>query len=371
MDKITQFKRCGLKIVFISGNLSNGGAQRVISVISGALANRGHDVSILVFSRCETEYPINPEVNIVSIADSYEEYDRISSIKRLNAVRKFLKAEKPDAAIGFLEGGYALYLASFGMKFAKVASARVDPAILMKGKGFRATINRMWFKSADAVVLQTNSQLDHVSEKIAKRSVVIPNPVSEAALLADKNDYSSGTRFVMAGRLAKQKNYPMVFDAVKLVKEKYPEVHVDIFGKGNLESELSDMIEKMGLSGNITLCGWSRDTVSEYAKHDAYILSSDFEGMPNALMEAMAVGLPCISTNCDTGPSDLITDGENGYLIPVGDSSALAEKMIAIIEMSAEDREKCGDNAKSYLNNNYNENAISDKWEYLFEKLNG
>ena len=95
-------------------------------------------------------------------------------------------------------------------------------------------------------------------------------------------------------------------------------------------------------------------------------MSSDFEGMPNALMEAMAVGLPCISTDCDTGPSDLITDGENGYLIPVGDVEALAEKMVRIIEMTPDERMRIGRAARKNMKENYNGEVICKKWESVF-----
>ena len=358
-----------MKILFVSGNLCDGGAQRVISVVASNLAEKGHDVSLMLFSRNEKEYPISEKVKITSIADNYEDYCKISLLKRTRIFRRYLKELKPQVAVGFLEGGYALYLASFGMKFAKVASARIDPLIIMQEKGFRAKINRMWFKSADAIVLQTESQKKHMPAKMLRNSVVIANPVSDKALLANKISYESCRDFVMAGRLDSQKNYPMVFRAIKTVKEKYPDIHLEIFGKGSAQDILDNMIKEMGLEDNIKLCGWSQNTIGEYLNHDAYILSSNFEGMPNALMEAMAVGLPCISTDCDTGPSDLIEDGINGYLIPVNDDKMLAERIIDIIEMGADERARLGTNARRTLFENFNSEAIAQKWEDMILKL--
>ena len=280
-----------------------------------------------------------------------------------------MKELRPQIAVGFLEGGYALYLASFGMKFAKVASARINPLVIMQQKGFRAKINRMWFKSADAIVLQTESQKKNLPKKMLKSSVVISNPVSDKALVVNKSSYEKCKSFVMAGRLDAQKNYPMVFRAIKSVKEKYPDIHLDIFGKGNAQDMLDGLIKEMGLEDNIKLCGWSQNTIEEYLNHDAYILSSNFEGMPNALMEAMAVGLPCIATDCDTGPSDLISNGENGYLIPTDDDGILAERMIEIIEMSAEERFLLGNNSRKTMQNEFNSDAIVKKWEELFKKI--
>lgn len=359
------------KILFVSGNLCDGGAQRVISVVASSLAEKGHDVSLLLFSRNEKEYPISEKVKITAIGKSFEEYSKVSSLGRIKFIRKYLKSLKPQVAIGFMEGGYSLYLSSFGIKCYKVASARIDPQILMKLKGFRAKINRLWFKAADALVLQTESQKKRLPSKMLKKSVVIANPVSEKALSIQKKSYDICRNFVMAGRLDGQKNYPMVFRAVRIVKEKYPDIHIDIFGKGGEYDSLVMQIREMQIEGNVTLRGWSQNTIEEYLNHDAYILSSDYEGMPNALMEAMAVGLPCISTDCDTGPSDLITDGTNGYLVPVNDDKMLAKRMLELIEMSPEERAELGKNARKTLSENFNSKAIAQQWEDLILKLKG
>ena len=362
-----------MKILFISGNLTGGGAQRVISVVASELAERGHDVSLLLFARNEKEYPLSDKVKRTALSASFAEYERVSLPSRLLAVRRYLKVNKPDVAVGFLEGGYALHLASFGMKhIKKVASARIDPKIIMREKGIRGTINRAWFRHADAVVLQTPAQAEHVDARMKKRSLVIANPVSERALDAKKSTHASSCRhFVMAGRLADQKNYPMVFRAVASLKAEHPDLQVDIFGKeeGGATKKIKAEIEERSLFDRVRLCGWSQDTVGEYAAADAYILSSNYEGMPNALMEAMAVGLPCISTDCETGPRDLITHGEDGFLIPVDDDVALAAYMRRVMEMSAEERAAMGDRAHEKMKNEFSRERIADQWEQLFCSL--
>lgn len=357
-----------MKILFISGNLTDGGAQRVISVVSSELAEKGHDVSLLLFARNEKEYPISEKVKLTALCQSFADYQKMSLFSRVCAVRRYLKKNKPEVAVGFLEGGYALYLASFGMRgIKKVASARIDPKVIMQEKGIRGTINRAWFRHADAVVLQTPAQAEHVDERMRVRSVVIANPISEHALEMKKKEHApTCRRIVMAGRLAHQKNYPMVFRAVAALQNDYPNLCVDIFGKGGAEERLNTQIKEMGLDRQVRLCGWSQDTVGEYAKADAYILSSNYEGMPNALMEAMAVGLPCISTDCETGPRDLVTDGENGFLVPVNDDAALAARIRKILDMSAEERAAMGDRAHEKMKNEFSRERIADKWEQLF-----
>ena len=359
-----------MKILFVSGNLSDGGAQRVISVVASGLAEKGHDVNLLLFSRNEKEYPINEKVKITAIGRNFAEYSKLSGYARTMFIRKYLKELKPQVAVGFLEGGYGLFMASIGMRFPKVASARIDPAILLRKKGSRAILDRIWFRAADAVVLQTNRQKQHAKDTGWKNQTVIANPVSDNALATEPHFYDRPCRrIVMAGRLEKQKNYPMAFAAMERIREQYPDATLDVFGKGSQEAELQNMIAEKGLQNNIFLRGWTQNTVKEYEQSDIYVMCSDFEGMPNALMEAMAAGLPCVSTDCDTGPEDLITDGESGYLVPVGDAEALTARVLRIMDMPLQERKMMGEKAKQVMAAEFDKGTITGQWEALLHRL--
>lgn len=359
-----------MKILFVSGNLCDGGAQRVISVISSELAEKGHDVNLLLYSRNEKEYPLSEKVKVLSLADNFEEYQKISGLKRIKLIRKALKEVKPEVAVGFIEGGYGLYLSSFGLKMKKVSSARINPKYIIEEKGIRAFINKRWFKKSNAIVLQTESQREFAPKSWQKKSVVIANPVSEIALFNEKQVYSDiCQKFIMVGRLDNQKNYSMAIDAISQLKTEYSNIHLDIFGKGSLEQTLQAEIIEKDVADNITLKGWTQNAVQELKEHDLYLMTSNFEGMPNALMEAMAVGLPVISTDCPTGPSDLIDNGVNGYLIPVSDAKVLAERIKEVIEMPEEKRIEMAKLARQKMQENFNNKAIASKWEELFKNL--
>ena len=359
-----------MKLAFIIGNMSNGGAQRVISIVTDGLARNGHDVHLLLFNRCKEEYYINPDVKVTSLKDSFEEYSKLGFLNRISAIRKMLKTISPDVAVGFTEGGYALFLSSFGMKFPKVASARISPHFILAEKGLRAFINKLWFKSADAVVLQTKSQEKFVPNKLWKNMVIIPNPINEKALAsADASLRKECKNLIMVGRLDKQKNYIMAFKALNEVKKKYPEIVLTVFGKGSEEEKLSEFIRLNNLEDSIILKGWSQDVIAEYGDKDLYLMTSDYEGMPNALMEAMACGLPSISTDCPTGPSDIIKNGENGFLVDVGDYEALAQKIIDVIEMPFEERQKIASAAQATMRSEYTVDIIVKQWQLLLERL--
>ena len=361
-----------MKILFVSGNLSDGGAQRVMAVVTSQLAKMGHEVNLLLFARNKKEYPVDPAMKITALGENFQEYSELSTWQRTLAIRKYVKALKPDAAVGFLEGGYGLFLATLGMKFPKVASARIDPKFLLQKRGGRAMLDRLWFRCADAVVVQTSRQAEHAQNAGWKNMTVIANPVSDDTLVLEPHNYDRPCRrIVMAGRLAEQKNYPMALKAMQKVLEKYPDAKLDIFGKGNQEESLKTLIQEMGLECSVRLMGWTQDTLGEFANSDAYVMTSNFEGMPNALMEAMAAGLPCISTDCDTGPEDLITDEKNGYLVPVGDANALAERLIQIMDMTPAQRRELGENARKTMIEAFNVEAIAEKWAKLLQMLTG
>ncbi|MBO4897226.1 MAG: glycosyltransferase family 4 protein [Clostridia bacterium] len=361
-----------MRLAFISGNLTNGGAQRVISVVSSRLAERGHEVYLYVFSRGEKEYGVSDKVYLTYMAQSKEEYEKISSLKRFRNLREFLKESKPQAAVGFMEAGYALYMASLGLPVKRISAIRANPKSVFSRKGLRAWLNRKWFDRSDAVAAQTEAQKCLLPGNLKAKACVIPNPVSDDALENAKTEYGDKClKLIMAGRLVAVKNYPMVFEAVSKVHEKYPGITLDIYGSGKLQDELQEKIGGMGLSNSIKLCGWSENTAEEFKKRDIYILSSDNEGMPNSLMEAMAVGLPCISTDCETGPADLIKDKENGFLIPCGDSGALADRIIKLVEMTKEERQTMGERAHKTMQNGFGSDIIAQKWEKFFEEIIG
>lgn len=360
-----------MKVLFITGTLTHGGAERVISVVSSQLAGFGHDVSVIVYKKHAGEYPVDSKVRLHYLAQSEEQYDRISSLGRVILIRRLLKKIRPDVAVGFLEGGYGMFVSSMGLHFKKVASARINPRYILEEGGSRGILNNMWFNHADAVVMQTASQMKLLPSRCGwQNCTVIPNPVSESALKCPEHDFNRPfSRIVMVGRLDEQKDYPMAIEAMRLVHEKLPDIRLDIYGEGEQRVFLENKISELGLDGVVCLKGWTNDTLSQYGRSDLYLMCSRYEGMPNALMEAMACGLVCISTDCETGPSDLISDGRNGFLIPVGDSSSMAERIISIAGISAKERAAMGAEAKATILSSYSSQMIGRRWEALLESL--
>ena len=338
-------------ILFAIGSMYGGGAERVVSVWASALAERGYKVSVLVYARCENEYPLSPLVEVCPIASSVDECNDLSILKRLGRFRKKIKELRPDLIISFLpEMQVYVALAALGLRIPRVETVRISPWETGILKTRFARLWRWCFKSSDAVILQSEDQKDFFGKKVQKKSVVIPNPINPIYINNPKTEYNAEShRVVAAGRLSVQKNYKMAIDAIKSVSERHPDVSLEIYGEGGLKEELEAYVKNSGLESNVFLKGRTSELYKAYRNADVYVMTSDYEGMPNALAEAMAVGLPSVSTDCKTGPRDLIDDGENGYLVSCNDSAALAERIERIFSMTSDLQRSLGEKARKKI----------------------
>lgn len=358
-------------IVFAISSLFGGGAERVVSVWSSALAEKGYRVSVLVYSRVENEYPVDTRVNVYPIATSGDECNSMSMIKRLRCFRTILKKINPDVIISFLPVIQVyIALASFGMKIPRIETVRINP---WETKILRTKFAKLWkwcFRTCHAVILQSEDQKTFFNLSIQKKSVVIPNPINPKFLAIKKEVYSASShKIVAAGRLSEQKNYKVMIDAVKIVLKDFEDVSLSIYGVGELEDELRLYIKSSELENHVKLMGRSNELHKVYLNSDVYVMSSDYEGMPNALAEAMAIGLPCISTDCKTGPRDLIDDGINGFLVPCNDSEMLAERIKMVFNLSNQEQKQIGEKAREKIATFCGEISSLEKLIELIERV--
>ena len=340
------------KILFAITGLGGGGAERVVSVWSSQLAECGYDIAILTYVKGENEYKTSDKVQRITITESKNEYLSLSYIKRLQCIRKAIKSFNPDTVISFLPRMQIwMMMASVGMKFDMIQTVRISPWHNKTGK-LESFLWKRCFRKADKVLLQSNDQKPFFSKKVQKKCYVVPNPLNKIYETNRKTSYpDTTTKFIANGRLSKQKNYFLMIDAFAKASRSNPNITLDIFGAENEISieTLRQYVENYNLSDKIKICGWTADVLTELLTHDAYIMSSNFEGMPNALAEAMAVGLPCISTDCRTGPRDLIDDGENGFLTEVGNIDALATAIEKVASLSSDEAKHLGQSARNKI----------------------
>lgn len=339
------------KILFVLPFLSGGGAERVVSIWSSELAKVGVDIHILVFYRVESEYPINGNVKIHVIKDIQECYDRLSILEKIKLLRTKLKYLTPDLIIPFISHvGLMTSIARVGLNIKMVETIRIDPKYSPKNKAMRIFRNISVLLSSGCIV-QNEEQKSYFPKWLHRKISVLANPVSNEFIQLERHKERTEIHSIVAvGRLEQQKNFVMLIKAFSNIDN--PNLILEIYGEGSLKEELQSLINDLGLTNRIKLCGRSNSIRKVFANADLFILSSNAEGMPNSLMEAMAAGLPCISTDCPTGPSDLIDNGINGILIPVGDDSALVSSIDYMVS-NPEIAFTMGQKAKEKIKKNY------------------
>lgn len=348
-----------MKISFFIGGMRRGGAERVISILANDYCAKGWDVDIVLLLANAVEYDLDSRIRIVDITKKAGGYMK-NAPRWLGGIRRYLKERKPDRVVSFVGRINALVLtASIGLKLPIVVSERNDPKQDGRGAFMQWYCNRI-YRRAKAVVYQNEHEKSCFSKALAKKGCIIPNPVSVAA-----SKEGSSTTVVTAGRLIEQKNQKILVSAMAQVHKSYPDVKCRIYGEGNLRAPLQAQIEELGLQDTVTLEGNVKDIHNRLADCGIFVLSSNFEGLSNALIEAMMVGLSCITTDYP-GARELITDGENGLVVPMNDADALASAIIKLIE----NKDGCADalaNRGKQSADRFRADVVLQQWHSVIE----
>lgn len=356
-----------MKIDFYISSLSSGGAEHVLINLAGDFAGKGHDVSIVSYEKRQQFYGVPSSVKIVKY-----DYKNTGKIKSLLldfiATRRQTKLSRADVAISFLSRcNLMLILASFFTRTKTIVCDRNN--LLMKYPKYVFVLSCWLYSFADAVCVQTNEIKKTYPGYLQKKMYVLENPLDfeELHMQIGGMRIEKEKTVLSVGRLEKQKDFISLIKAFKIVSQSFPDWKLKIYGQGNRREELQELIDELQLSEQVALCGVTHTPFLEMKKSRIFVLSSFYEGFPNVLCEAMHAALPCISTRCACGPSDLITDGENGYLVEIGDVSAMAERVISLI--NDEDlRNKVGSAAEKSVAR-LERSLICEKWIQMVHQV--
>lgn len=315
-----------MKLLFYINSIHQGGAERVITNLATQFSSGGHDVTLVTSFIDEWEYPLGEKVKRISLFENKIKGAIKRNLLLVKGLRKQIKSINPDVVISFMgEPNFRAVIANRWLKSKLLLSVRSDP-----NKEYAGFINKFLaktlFKRADGVVFQTEDAKSWFPKKVQDKSKIIYNQV---ALKFFDDDFPNGTDFVTAGRLTKAKRHDLLIKAFAKISDKVSN-NLVIYGDGELTDELQSLIEELNLEKRVILAGQSRDVLSAYKNAGIFVLSSKVEGMPNALLEAMAVGLPCISTDCPCGGPKAVLSNGNGILVPIEDADALADAMLSV-----------------------------------------
>ena len=399
-------------IAFYIGGLCIGGAERVICNLAEYFYGEGYRVTMVTKVRDEKEYELNPGIKRI-IADITPEEETASRIRNLFAriakLKRIWKEVKPDVIVSFIRKNNLMAIASAApLGIPVIVSVRSAPERELKGFGFK-TISFLLFRQAAGVVLQTREAYDFFPGYIRAKAVVLPNSInpvflkeSEKLALERNSDINGASnektekvaventniiceepmvidsrvvfskrekKIITVGRIDDNKNQRMLVEAYAKIAGQYPEWSLELIGDGSGRQALEEYVSTLPCKDRISFTGAVDDVAKRMSEASIFVLPSKIEGMPNALIEAMVMGMACISTDCPCGgPRDLIAaDESNGILVPVDNVDAMAMALKRLITNDPL-RLSMGDNARKIIAT-LHPDMVNKQWKNYIENV--
>lgn len=354
-----------MRIGIVCGCIYGGGSERMVATLASGLVECGNEVYLIQQEKREKEYQLSAIVKRIHILQKTCGFADL--LKDSISIHRFANKNRLDVVLGFgIFWNLCVCLAKRGMQAKAMIAERNSPAhdsLSRKSKVLR----KLLYPMADGFIFQTQEEAQYYSKRIQRHGTIIHN-----ALMDDLPIRSAvHTRELVAlGRVLPQKNYTLMIQMLKLVIQKYPEYRLRIFGDfgdGQEKLKLVRLIADLELTDYVIFEGFCLDVHEKIKNSDIFVMSSDYEGLPNALMEAMAMGFPVVCTDCaGGGPRELIDDGKNGLLVPVKDAENMARKIIWLIEHPAE-KEEMGRHAIE-IRESHSAKRIVKEWEKALER---
>lgn len=367
------------KLIIIAGRLGRGGAERFVSNLMVFLDRQLFDIHLCLGHDC-IEYPLPSDVKTTILYHNNETH----LAKTVYRLRKVLLKTEPDVILSTI--GQANRWVGLALKFMKNKPkwvARIGNNPQSSGRSaWRNLINVQWdkltYRSTDVFV--TNSlglqkgfcSLHKAGEG---KTVSIYNPTdfneirSKAAEESKSEVYNNADKYIIvhAGRFHRQKRHDLLLDSFSQIDSSKLDKPVELWlcGTGYLEKEIRQQVMSSGLTDSVRFLGHVHSPYQIFKKADLFILTSDWEGMPNVLVEAMGLDTPVLSTDCDYGPAELIEDGVTGYLCSTGDSALIAEKVVEAL--MADDIDQITRNARKHINKLFDYRVNMKKWQEVLQ----
>ncbi len=344
---------------------NNWAAAREVTVLT--IASVAHD-----------HYQLDSSVQRIAL-----DLDRISgnllsalgnNLQRISALRRAIRLVRPDVVIAMMATSICLArLATLGLKITVIGSERIHPPTLPLGAPWER-LRRWLYPGLSAIVAQTERSADWLRNEcgaanvvVIANSITLPLPVGKAASLPPRQVMREQHSILAVGRLETQKGFDLLLEAFAIFGAEQPLWHLIILGEGSARGALEQHVDTMGLSTCVHLPGNVGNTADWYEAADIFVMSSRFEGFPNALVEAMAYGLPVVSFDCETGPAEVIEDGSDGLLVTNGDVHALAAALAKLMSDEAL-RHRLATQARE-SSHRYSAPRITAQWDTLIDKL--
>ena len=357
-------------IALYISSMRKGGAERVIANLAQYFDEKGYRVVLVTTHKAEIEYEVPDTVKrILSEPDECElQGGRIRNFRmRFRKLRRIWKEEKPDVIVSFIgKNNIMAILTSLGMGISVAVSVRGEPGEEYYN-GVLRFLARNLFRLADGVILQTKRCMEFFPKGVRKKAIILKNPVNPVFFREPYRGEREKT-IVAVGRVDENKNHEMLIQAFAGIADEFPEYRLIIYGDGDKRSDLLKLTRELKLEDRISLPGNIDNVADAIYKTRVFVLSSNTEGMPNTLIEAMISGLTVVSTDCPCGgPAELIVHGVNGLLSPVKDVNAMKENLQYVLNDLHRADEMAHEASKT--SDIYDVNKVYLEWERYLKYL--
>ena len=353
-----------MKIAILITTMNGGGAERVVANLSNFLLQKGHQVTIAVMRGLTSQYDLNPEVKVWYMSKTYSSSTN-QHLTEVLVVNMFLrKLEKYDCLLAFLTVPILLSL---------LFCQSIQCPLIICERNFPGSYRKLYryalrfmCNRANGAIFQTEA-IRNWYGRFKREVLVIPNAINEDIF---KSPYIENYPQVIVnvGRFNPQKNQALLINAYSAIATKYPNSRLIFYGDGELRVKLKEQVIRLGLQNQVIVSSFQKDIIRYLRQAGIFALSSDYEGMPNALLEAMALGLPCIATDCDGGgPRAIIQNGINGILVEKQNTEHMSQALDRLLgDVSL--RRRLGRNARQ-IRINCSYEAIYSQWLSFIQKI--
>lgn len=356
-----------MKITVVTRNLAAGGAERVIVQLLGEWSKE-NTCSLILLNNENDFYDVPPSVKVIRIGKKSNN-PVLDKLFRYREVRKNVVNEKADVVLAMPEEiGIYVIPSMFFTHIPVVVSERNNPWV-MPNKKITRILRKILYPFVSGLIFQTKGAASFFSRKIQEKGIILPNPLDISRL---PEPYLGERRKIIvgAGRLERQKNFSLLIEAFADFYKKNNDYELNIFGDGSMKQELVELSDKLLPKGTAKLLGNNPDLLNTIKDCAIFVLTSDYEGVPNVLIEAMSIGMPVVSTDCAPGGArELIVNNENGLLIETNNRTQLAlaiEKLVNNKELA----EKLSQNASS-IKEDLASGIVASKWLSYLKQIVG
>lgn len=363
-----------MKIIFLASSLGAGGAERVATTMCNAWSDRGDDVTLIsTFSGGGLPfYRLADAVELLSLADFAPGAKKNLGgyLARGRVLRRLVEQRRPDVVISFLPNvNVAAIFALRTLSVPMIICERSDPACYPAPFPLRAAC-RLAYRFADLLMVQTESVAAAATRHYpgVKRVAAVPNPLPPGLVNHVRRGHPGRRILLSLGRLSAEKQLEKLISAFAVQAGRFSEWDLHIYGDGPLKAALQKQIIVYGLLDRVMLKGMTTTPWEAMASADAFALTSQFEGFPNAMLEAMGVGLPCIAFDCRSGPRELSANGSDAILVPMNDEPALCAALTKVMGNETF-RLSLGAQARESVISRFGLPSVLDRWDRLFAQV--